>query len=68
MSAAERNGESRRRVTVELEEGAGPIRGSLDLGDGDPRAFSGWLELASALEALRPARDRGILAMREAAR
>ncbi len=56
------------RVTVELEAGVGPIRGRLDAGDGDPRAFSGWLELASALESLRPARGVGILAAREAAR
>lgn len=43
-----------RHVTVELAAGPGPIHGSIDTGAGEVRSFAGWLELASALEALRP--------------
>lgn len=37
------------RITVELEAGADPIRGSIDHGDGHPVSFWGWLELIEEL-------------------
>ena len=41
-----------RRLELELELGTEPICGSLRPERGEPRRFCGWLELASALEAL----------------
>jgi hypothetical protein len=37
------------RITVELESGADPIRGSIEHPDGSCRAFWGWLELIDQL-------------------
>jgi hypothetical protein len=36
-------------ITVELETGADPIRGSIDHADGRTQPFWGWLELIEAL-------------------
>jgi hypothetical protein len=44
------------RVTVELETGADPIRGSIERSDGRSQPFWGWLELIDTLE--RAARDQ----------
>jgi hypothetical protein len=43
-------------VTVELETGADPIRGSIELADGRSQPFWGWLELIEALR--RAANDQ----------
>lgn len=40
------------RVTVELELGADPIRGSIEQVDGRRQRFWGWLELIEALRRL----------------
>jgi hypothetical protein len=40
------------RVTVELELGADPIRGSIEQVDGQRQRFWGWLELIEALRRL----------------
>ena len=40
------------RITVELEAGAEPIRGSIEHPDGSRRRFWGWLELSEALHRL----------------
>lgn len=37
------------RLTVELEPGADPIRGSIEQADGRRQRFWGWLELIDAL-------------------
>jgi hypothetical protein len=37
------------RITLELEPGADPIRGSLEHTDGSRRTFWGWLELMEEL-------------------
>ena len=37
------------RITLELEEGADPIRGSIEHPDGTRRRFWGWLELSEQL-------------------
>lgn len=37
------------RLTVELELGADPIRGSIEQADGRRQRFWGWLELIEAL-------------------
>jgi hypothetical protein len=37
------------QVTVELETGADPIRGSIEHPDGSSQPFWGWLELMDAL-------------------
>ena len=39
-----------RRIVVALDDVSAP-RGRLELGDGEGRAFDGWLELISALDA-----------------
>jgi hypothetical protein len=38
------------RVTLELDVGASPIRGSIERG-GRSRRFEGWIELASLIDA-----------------
>ena len=37
------------RITLELEEGADPIRGSIEHPDGTSQRFWGWLELSEQL-------------------
>jgi hypothetical protein len=37
------------RVTLELEPGADPIRGSIEHADGRRQPFWGWLELSAEL-------------------
>ena len=37
------------RITLELEAGADPIRGSIEHGDGTRQSFWGWLELIDEL-------------------
>jgi hypothetical protein len=37
------------RVTLELEAGADPIRGSIEQADGSRQPFWGWLELSEQL-------------------
>jgi hypothetical protein len=37
------------RITLELEPGADPIRGSIEHGDGTRESFWGWLELIDEL-------------------
>jgi hypothetical protein len=39
-----------RRVIIDLEVGAEPIAGSVALPGDDAEAFTGWLQLAAALE------------------
>ena len=38
------------RITLEVEAGADPIRGSLEQSDGRSQPFWGWLELIEALQ------------------
>jgi hypothetical protein len=37
------------RITLQLESGADPIRGSLERANGSRRSFWGWLELMEEL-------------------
>ena len=37
------------RITLELETGTDPIRGSIEHADGSRRPFWGWLELSAEL-------------------
>jgi len=37
------------RITLELEPGADPIRGSIERADGSRQPFWGWLELSAEL-------------------
>jgi hypothetical protein len=37
------------RITLELETGADPIRGSIEHADGSRQPFWGWLELSAEL-------------------
>jgi hypothetical protein len=37
------------RITLELEPGADPIRGSIEHPDGSHQTFWGWLELSAEL-------------------
>lgn len=37
------------RITLELETGADPIRGSIEHADGSHQPFWGWLELSAEL-------------------
>jgi hypothetical protein len=37
------------RITLELQTGVDPIRGSIERGNGDRQAFWGWLELIEQL-------------------
>jgi hypothetical protein len=37
------------RITLELEAGTDPIRGSIEHADGSRQAFWGWLELSAEL-------------------
>lgn len=48
-------GADARRIVVVLEPGAGPIAGSVEDPDGEPRRFAGWLELCALLEEERAA-------------
>ncbi len=41
------------RLSLELEPGSEPITGRLSDGDGKQHVFTGWLDLAAALEAVR---------------
>jgi len=40
------------RITLELEPGADPIRGSIEHPDGSRQPFWGWLELSAELRRL----------------
>ena len=40
-------------LTVELECDSDPVRGTIVAPDGTRRVFTGWIELAAALEAAR---------------
>jgi hypothetical protein len=40
---------SNARITLELEPGADPIRGSIEHADGSHQPFWGWLELSAEL-------------------
>jgi hypothetical protein len=40
------------RVSLSIDVGSDPIRGSLNIGQEQPEPFCGWVELASAIEAL----------------
>jgi hypothetical protein len=42
-------------LRVELECGSDPIRGTIGAADGPTVAFTGWIELAAALEAVHSA-------------
>ena len=42
-------------VSLSIDIGSDPIRGSLNIDQQQPEPFCGWLELASAIEALRAA-------------
>jgi hypothetical protein len=44
-------------LRVELERGSDPIRGSIGAPDGPMVPFTGWMELAAALEAAHVACD-----------
>jgi hypothetical protein len=37
-------------ITVDLEDGADPLRGTLETPDTQPRQFWGWLQLIQAIE------------------
>jgi hypothetical protein len=43
------------RVRLSINIGSDPIEGSLDTGQQGPQPFSGWVELAAAIEAVRTA-------------
>jgi hypothetical protein len=48
-------------ITLELDAGADPIRGSVEHADGSRRSFWGWLELMDELRAVaasQPTRPR----------
>ena len=40
---------SKPRITLELEAGGDPIRGSIEHADGSRKSFWGWLELSAEL-------------------
>jgi hypothetical protein len=50
------------KVSVELEAGAEPVSGTVQVEDGPARPFIGWIELARAIERAReladPEKDR----------
>jgi hypothetical protein len=46
-----------RRVQIELDPGADPIRGSITGPSGVPRCFDGWSELAAEIEEIRAQRE-----------
>jgi hypothetical protein len=48
---------SKTRLTLELETGADPIRGSIEHADGSRRSFWGWLELSEALRRVATGAD-----------
>jgi len=41
--------ENNQRITLELEMGADPIRGTIEHADGSHKPFWGWLELSAEL-------------------
>jgi hypothetical protein len=43
----------RARVQLSIELGSDPISGSFTARDGESHTFSGWIELAAAIEDLR---------------
>lgn len=45
------------RITLELEPGADPIRGSLEHPDGSRQPFWGWLELSAQLRRVAASPD-----------
>ena len=46
------------RVVLDLDPLSEPIRGRVAAeGDGNPQAFSGWIELSSLIEQMRAAAD-----------
>ena len=47
------------RITVELEAGANPIRGSIEYANGRRQAFWGWLELIDELGRLAADKPQG---------
>ena len=47
------------RITVELEAGASPIRGSIEYANGRRRTFWGWLELIDEVGRLAADKPRG---------
>jgi hypothetical protein len=49
--------ESNPRVTLQLETGADPIRGSIEHADGSRRSFWGWLELSEELRRVAAGAD-----------
>jgi hypothetical protein len=40
-------------LSVSIDIGSEPIKGSVSNGNRDPQAFSGWIELVAAIEAAR---------------
>jgi hypothetical protein len=44
---------------LSIEVGSDPIAGSLSVGAGAPREFSGWIELVAAIESVRHAAAGG---------
>jgi hypothetical protein len=48
---------SNARITLELETGADPIRGSIEHADGGHRPFWGWLELSAELRRIAAGPD-----------
>jgi hypothetical protein len=45
------------KVSVELEPGAEPLAGTIQVQDGTPRPFIGWIELTHAIEGARGLQD-----------
>lgn len=51
--------QQRLRITVDLEDGTDPLRGTLETPDSQPRPFWGWLQLIQAIEdAITPGSQR----------
>lgn len=48
------------RLSLEVELGSEPIRGSLARDEGERRTFQGWMELAATLEALTEVSAAGL--------
>jgi len=40
-------------LSVSIDIGSDPIKGSVSNGDREPQAFSGWIELVAVIEAAR---------------
>lgn len=45
------------KVTIDVAEERDPLNGSVAADHGDPRQFTGWLELMSALQDILEERD-----------